>query len=393
MAILLEDPDSVIKKYSLEFESSFMGCLKIRHGTKRTLANNVYQEMIADKGHIHMNSTYWPTLTLFCQNLGKKGLCIVSEEERGWYVQLIDRDTAKIQKEKDMKAREDAELRAEERDLRRREKQALEASLLNGGSLENEATKLVRKEGEKVAIKLGGISKVNAGGKRPLNLVANASTLLSNHAEGETGKKKKSRWGEEPQPQSNSITHTSASKTTSGLQQKPSSALDEIMRANEVAKVKAVELANTKKKKFEEEQQLALAAAQSAKSSSSSSSSTSSFAKNEYWLQTGIIVKVTNRSLLDGKYYKSKGVVQSVIDKYGCSLKILDSGDLIQLDQDDLQTVIPKNEGDKVLVCNGIMVGKKARIVKIRKDGENADLEIEGDVHKRISFEDFSTRA
>ena len=36
-----------------------------RFGTKRVKANNVYQEYIQDKNHLHMNATRWVTLTEF----------------------------------------------------------------------------------------------------------------------------------------------------------------------------------------------------------------------------------------------------------------------------------------------------------------------------------------
>ena len=36
-----------------------------RHRTKRIRANQVYNEYIQDRNHIHMNSTRWTTLTEF----------------------------------------------------------------------------------------------------------------------------------------------------------------------------------------------------------------------------------------------------------------------------------------------------------------------------------------
>jgi KN17 SH3-like C-terminal domain len=38
--------------------------------------------------------------------------------------------------------------------------------------------------------------------------------------------------------------------------------------------------------------------------------------RREYWITQGIVVKLMNKTLADGKYYKVKGVVQEVIDKY-----------------------------------------------------------------------------
>jgi len=69
------------------YESLF--CL-IRFGTKRVRANQVYQEFIADKHHLHMNSTRWVTLTEFVKHLGRTGVARVDETEKGWFIAWID---------------------------------------------------------------------------------------------------------------------------------------------------------------------------------------------------------------------------------------------------------------------------------------------------------------
>ena len=64
-----------------------------RFGTKRVRANGanqVYQEYIADKSHLHMNSTRWVTLTEFVKHLGRSGIAKVDETERGWFIAWID---------------------------------------------------------------------------------------------------------------------------------------------------------------------------------------------------------------------------------------------------------------------------------------------------------------
>ena len=38
--------------------------------------------------------------------------------------------------------------------------------------------------------------------------------------------------------------------------------------------------------------------------------------RKDYWLHEGIVVKVKNKKLKDGKYYNQKGIVQRVIDRY-----------------------------------------------------------------------------
>jgi DNA/RNA-binding protein KIN17 len=64
--------------------------MHFRFGTKRVLANRVYQEYIADKSHLHMNATRWVTLTEFCKHLGRSGIARVDETEKGWFIAWID---------------------------------------------------------------------------------------------------------------------------------------------------------------------------------------------------------------------------------------------------------------------------------------------------------------
>lgn len=62
----------------------------VRFGTKRVRANQVYQEFIADKHHLHMNATRWVTLTEFVKHLGRTGVARVDETEKGWFIAWID---------------------------------------------------------------------------------------------------------------------------------------------------------------------------------------------------------------------------------------------------------------------------------------------------------------
>jgi Domain of Kin17 curved DNA-binding protein len=63
---------------------------RYRFGTKRVKANQVYQEYIQDKHHLHMNSTRWVTLTEFIKHLGRTGVARVDDTEKGWFIAWID---------------------------------------------------------------------------------------------------------------------------------------------------------------------------------------------------------------------------------------------------------------------------------------------------------------
>jgi Domain of Kin17 curved DNA-binding protein len=69
----------------------------------------VYNEFIADRHHIHMNSTKWYTLTDFVKYLGREGLCKVDETPKGWFISLIHRDPVEEIEEQKRLARRKAE--------------------------------------------------------------------------------------------------------------------------------------------------------------------------------------------------------------------------------------------------------------------------------------------
>jgi len=90
MLVVGEHAGKHIANFSGEFQSEFVALLSRRFGTKRVRANQVYQEYIADKHHLHMNSTRWVTLTEFVKHLGRTGVARVDETEKGWFIAWID---------------------------------------------------------------------------------------------------------------------------------------------------------------------------------------------------------------------------------------------------------------------------------------------------------------
>lgn len=66
--------------------------------------------------------------------------------------------------------------------------------------------------------------------------------------------------------------------------------------------------------------------------------------RKDYWLQVGLVVKVLNKKVGGGKYYKKKARVRKVVEKYIGEVKMLESGDRLRVDQDDLETVRPQVE-------------------------------------------------
>lgn len=67
--------------------------------------------------------------------------------------------------------------------------------------------------------------------------------------------------------------------------------------------------------------------------------------RKDYWLRPGIVVKVMNKKVGGGKYYKKKARLRKVVERYVGEVKMLDSGDRLRVDQDDLETVRKRLEG------------------------------------------------
>lgn len=112
----------------------------------------------------------------------------------------------------------------------------------------------------------------------------------------------------------------------------------------------------------------------------------------EGWLKEGLVVKVITKSLGD-KYYKAKGVVQSVEkDGFVGKVKLKSpeevSGHIIKLDQEYLETVIPAI-GKGILILWGKYKGRRAIVKKLHIKYYSIDVELEEDKKnvEKLSYE------
>ena len=123
--------------------------------------------------------------------------------------------------------------------------------------------------------------------------------------------------------------------------------------------------------------------------------------RKDYWLYRDIVVRIISKKLAGGEYYKRKAVVDKVIDKYQAEVEVLESsrkardgGDVLRIDQDDLETVVPKELGEKVRIVNRRHRGKKARVERLDKQKYRAELRLVGDDRiVSLDYEDFSKMA
>eukprot|EP00762_Andalucia_godoyi_P006836 ANDGO_00871.mRNA.1 KIN17-like protein len=81
MASFVSDPSAVLKDNSARFEDQFLDVLHTLFPNVAVKANTVYQEIVKDRHHVHMNSTKWAALGDFVKDAGKRGLFVVAEDE------------------------------------------------------------------------------------------------------------------------------------------------------------------------------------------------------------------------------------------------------------------------------------------------------------------------
>lgn len=332
LLIFADNADKYIDEFSKEFQEGYCELLSRQFGTKRVNANRVYQDYISDRNHLHMNSTQWETLTEFVKYLGREGFCVVDETEKGWFVQYIDRDPETIALQEKMAKKDKMEKDDNEKMMDFLEKQ-IERGKEIGNSTEHQPTELVRDESsEPITINLPMFKK-----PQPKLASLPISSSLT----------KKDDWS--------SKSDNSKELIGKKPEKKKLSALEEIMKEEEDKRKKAP--------------------------------------KRENWLAENIVVKVVTDSL-GGKYYKKKGVIVKVIDKFCAKIRMLDSDNKLKLDQAHLETVIPA-VGRLVKVLNGAYIGLKAELIDI--DAQNycvslklASGPLTGKVIKNVQYEDIS---
>lgn len=165
MIVVGENAGRHIADFSAQFQSEFVTLLSRRFGTKRVKANNVYQEYIQDKSHLHMNATRWVTLTEFIKYLGRAGIAHVDETEKGWFIAWIDRSPKALEKQEASLKKERATMNDEQRErlliaeqIERAEREARDKGegTSAAGAVEDEEKKreegLQREEGEKKVV-------------------------------------------------------------------------------------------------------------------------------------------------------------------------------------------------------------------------------------------------
>jgi len=107
--------------------------------------------------------------------------------------------------------------------------------------------------------------------------------------------------------------------------------------------------------------------------------------RSENWITKGIIVKVITKKLGE-KYYKKKGTIKDIKDKFSAIVDMIDSGDVLKLDQAHLETVIPQ-PGRLMKIVNGVHRGETAKMLSIDEKTFSVGVKLESGVNKGSKIE------
>ncbi|CAD1481269.1 unnamed protein product [Heterotrigona itama] len=333
LLLFADNASRYMDQFSREFSQGYLNLLKRQFGTRRVPANRVYQEYISDRGHIHMNATIWLTLTAFVKWLGRTGKCVVDETEKGWYVTYIDRDpetlAAQERKAKKQKMDKDDEERMME---------------------------FIEKQVEKGQQEINEQSETT---KEPLTRIDNDTPLVLNM---KINKK----------PKLLPIIKQEADKASS--------------TSESISMISNIKSEKSNDDKYMDKE------TSSIKSEKHISKRSKDNDSREGWLRVGLIVKVVTKTL-GNKYYKSKGVIQSVENSNFVGKVKLRSPEevenhIIKLDQEYLETVIPAI-GKQVLILWGKYKDMKGMVHKLHVESYSIDVKLEGNdtIVKNLPYE------
>lgn len=359
MELFGQNPHRVISGFSEEFETTFLEHLKRAHPFSRVSANVVYNEFIQDKHHVHMNATKWLTLTEFVKYLGRTGKCKVEDTPKGWYITLIQKDPFEELDEKKRHKRVRAEREEEDRHQRDLELQIERARQSN--SSVNKA---------EIAIEDEAITQqLDANTEGQLALGFQLPTKATEGAAGKTQSKHIFNNFQEDDEDEELEQNVLENQRGHGLKK---SKVEMLIEKDMVAKA-----ANQRKD--------GIAPAPTEKSRSDR--------KDTPWLAKGIIVKVMSKALMEHGYYKEKGLVLAILNDYVAEIEMLNSRDIIRVDQSELETVIPQ-PGGEVLVLTGAYRGRHGVLLEIDTKAYAAYVRLKGgtDIQQelKLEYEEFS---
>jgi len=372
MQCFVQDPNKFMDEFSIEFEKGFMHLMSHSYRSTRVLANTVYCDFISNRHHTHMNSTIWVTLSNFVQYLGRTNQCKIDKTPKGWYIQYIDNSPEARLREQQRQEMEKSELNEEQRHAKMLADQ-IEDGKAQGGFQESEFTELQRQEGDApISFAMGGSSSSSAA-------AAKTGTPVKQDMDA-TGESAKNILAQAFSQHSATVGGNSTHRESKlkEQQERKMSAMESLRLEHEASK----------RRKVDETQEINIGQELAKQARVGEKSPSSSEEAHEPWLAAGLVVKVMHQELAKGKYYRKKGKIEKVYDKVMADVRMLESKDLIRIEQELLETVIP-NVGKPVRIVKGTHKGWRATMKAVDFEGFCVTVELhDGTIMDGISYDE-----
>ena len=349
MDVFGQNPNRVIHDYSREFEKTFLDHLRRSHPFSRVAANVVYNEFIQDRHHMHMNATRWLSLTEFVKYLGREGKCKVDETPKGWFITLIQEDPFVAMEKKKKREREKSEKEADERHLKVLQAQAARAKTDASGV-----------ENEKGTLDDGNVN-IDRLAEKPLKISIRSGFSVNNSVDAGGSKQQQGKGIEFDDGNDMKAVRAVGSKKSKVEQLMQQELLLKKRRLEETSHMTVAD--NVKKTNSDDE-------------------------KNSVWIVPNIVVKVLSPSLKEHGYYKKKGRILSV-EQYLAEIEMIDSRDILRVDQEELETVVPP-VGKQVMILRGPHKGETGMLESLEKDKFGANISVSGGNSVFLDYEYFS---
>ena len=387
MEIFRQNPGKMMDEFSNKFENGFINLLSRRWRSKTVNANIVYNEFIHDKEHVHMNSTKWDSLTSFARYLGETGKCTLEESERGLMLRWIDPDIKKQErKERRLKQMKELEIQRKKQQMKEKIERAKQIEAQRQTSRKSNPSNSTIINNDYDSNSNFDVIKVGSKKRKRTTL----SSVISNDDHYAVGPKIEM----DPAPHglktlNGSLVHVNK-KDQDPKNVKPMPPIHQGgHRENNKSPAVSIPLSN--------KPQITKGETNPTKSTPSTPvEETSDAAQNQDfpWLMKGIVVKIMDDKIGGGAFFKKKGHVKKVIDKYGGKI-VMSGGEKIIVDQSLLETVIPKaGSANKVAILKGPMRGLSGYVKELLLDEYKGAIEIEGcegeDRLVKLEYESFS---
>ena len=386
-------------------------------------ANQVYQELISDRNHLHLNATRWNSMTEFVKFLGREGICVVDEEEnKGWFITWIDNTPSTLAKKEAIQKMDRLHKDQESRDRRMIDQQIQRGKLQSSSTTDGGADGAV----DPTEVKVGDGHQLTPLTRSDYSYYSN-NTIYSDIAHTHTQEFK--REGNEKiaidlQPRAASlkkderkrplarafgdddededVDDREEEKQDDGEFEHNHKRKQEPHPHGNVVKrppPSALRSVPVKKLRQEEEEELESSMVPTTNINHDTTNTTMAVItdlgradEDAPWLHVGLVVKNRNRKIGgDGRFYGRKGVVRQVVDEYVAELELFPvEGEAggegegqaqgvgepgvtaatgtppqpptrIRVDQEQLETVVPAL-GAAVRIVKGRFAGRVGRL-------------------------------